>query len=252
MTSRPILLSCCLFAACAEAGQTAVEVPLYAAGSDVGDAFPVASGVPVTLARAELAFGPLYLCAGSQAGELCDTARLEWLESTIVDLLDSQARTPGELVGVTGRVRSYMYDLGLTSVLTQANPLVLPAAEELGGVSIVLEGSADVAGVAVPFSAAVPIQQTTETELGAPVIRKRSDETFAHEVTQGEPGLLLEFDPRPLLENVDFAALIAEQGDACAVGCEAPLRIQPDTQAYRAIRNAAFGARPRFTWGFLP
>ena len=80
--------------------------------------------VSVTIDRADLAFGPLYLCAGATAGDLCDTARFEWLDSAVVDTTLSDPVKVGELSGVTGTVRSWMYDLGLSSQLTREAPFI--------------------------------------------------------------------------------------------------------------------------------
>ncbi|MFT5359051.1 MAG: hypothetical protein ACI9KE_006294, partial [Polyangiales bacterium] len=59
----------------------------------------------------------------------------------------------GVLTGISGSARSYMYDLGFVSLLTTSVPLPLAAAESLGGASYIVEGSAEVDGTMIPFSA---------------------------------------------------------------------------------------------------
>ncbi|MDH5492128.1 MAG: hypothetical protein OEY14_09245 [Myxococcales bacterium] len=274
---------------CAETGQDHVALPLYVAGEDVSAGLMTSDAIPVTLDRAELAFGPLTICAGEQAGDLCETARLEWLGSVVVDALDPEPALAGELAGITGPVRSWMYDLGLSSLLTQEAPLALDAALELGGVSLILEGSAELPSGTLPFSAAIAIQQEEATELGVPVVRKSASDVFEHEVREDEPGLLIRFDPSVWMRGVDFRGALedrpclpegppivcagsleqrcapdgsvqsatecASAGQHClaGIGCADALQIEPNTQAYRSLRNALVsGERPRFEWGFRP
>jgi hypothetical protein len=270
--------------ACAETGQERTSVPLLLAGTDVSAGITAVGDVPVTLVRADLAFGPLYLCSGFQAGDLCDTARLEWLDSAVIDTTRAEPIEVGALVGVTGPVRSWMFDLGLSSQLTQPEPVVLDAAQELGGASVVLEGSADVNGVVVPFHAAVPVQQVDETELGVPVIRKSTSDTFSHDVSPNDEGLVIRFNPALWIEGVDFRTFVstatctgenrivcagfveqtcnidggvASSRDCAALeqacwggqGCSEQLEIEPESAAFRSIRNAVVsGERPAFEW----
>jgi hypothetical protein len=130
---------------------------------------------------------------------------------------------------------------------------VTPAAE-LGGASRRLEGSAELEGVTIGFVAGIPIQQDADVERGVPVIRKRTDEVFDHDVLPDEPGLLLGFDPRSFVEDVDFAEFLEEHGSECAEagGCDEPLEVAADSRTFRGIRNAVLGARPSFTWGYTP
>jgi hypothetical protein len=246
------LLAALCGSACADAGGSDVTVPLYLSGTDVSDPFAAMGDVPVVLERADLAFGPLYLCAGARAGRLCETARLEWLGSAVVPATNPEPRRAGNLTGVSGQVRSFMYDLGITSLLTTTDPLVLPAAEELGGASLVVEGSADVDGVALPFHAEIRVAQESETEIGVPVVLGTTSEIFGHRVTAQEPGLFVEFDPRAWLQSVDFRAL-AQSAPCAPSSTVGPCEIGPETQAARALHNAVVsGDRPRFEWGFSP
>jgi hypothetical protein len=274
---------------CADTGRTSVELNLLASGT--GSAASLTSGdVTLTLERADLAFGPLYLCAGATAGDLCDTARLEWLGSALVDARAQEVRPLGVLSGVSGPVQSWMYDLGISSQLTRDEPFVLDAAEQLGGASLAFEARAERGGRAVRVKAAVRVQQTDTTELGVPVIRKSpSDPSMARDVGREDRSLLVRFDPMPWLESLDLASLFVEAsctaggsptvcegaverrcapdgsiietrdcgtvGEACVagVGCAGELVLSPDSEAYRSLRNALVsGARPTFQWNVTP
>jgi hypothetical protein len=182
-----------------------------------------------------------------------------------------------------------MADLGITSLLTRPEPLVLEAAESLGGASLRVEGRTRVGGVDLPFSAELPIQQEEETEIGIPVLRSSPGAVAPYEVLPGEPGLSVRFDPRPWLADVDFDGLVADEACApggpevacqgsieqscdedgnvastrdcadadqfCASGqgCVEMLVFPEGGQALRAIRTAVLaGPRPVFEWGFSP
>ena len=234
--------------ACVDTAQDQVVVPLSVAGTD-SSGLVAAGNIPVTLDRADLAFGPLYLCSGPTAGDLCDVARLEWLDSVVVDATDPAPTQAGELEGLSGVVLSWMYDLGISSQLTRTEPFVLEAAETLGGVSLVISGQAEVDGTPVGFSASVAAQQTNDTEIGVPIVRRSLSEVFNRDVTPDEPGLLIRFDPQPWLAGVDFRAL---RDTSCGMGpCE--VTIEDETEAFRSIRNALVsGTRPTFEWGVAP
>ncbi len=288
MTKTRLLAAVAFLAGCAETGQDQVLVPLYVAGSDVSQAVTAAFDVPVVIDRAELAFGPLYLCAGSNAGDLCDTARLEWLGTVVVDATNAEPELIGELAGVSGPVRSWMYDLGISSQLTREAPYVLDAAEALGGASLALEGRAIVDGIEIPFEIEVPIQQTDDTELGVPVVRRSTSDEFFHDVGTEESALLVSFEPRTWVRGIDFRSQVgaqtcdesdagivcdgliertceaqlerstrdcSESGEIClrSVGCVERFVIKPNTEPYRAVRNALVsGVRPTFSWDIVP
>lgn len=231
---------------CANTGRNEVTLPLFLAGTDVSTPLMSVGDIPVRITRADLAFGPLYLCAGNTAGDLCDTARLEWLDTAVVDTTSVTPREVGLLMGVSGPVRSWMSDLGISSQLTRPEPYVLEAAQQLDGSSFVLEGSADVNGVNITFSANVPIQQNDETELGVPVIRQSSEPNF-HELTGRESGLTLHFDPSAWVSRIDFRPYA--QGCTSTNGCLEPLILTPDSEAYRSLTIALMTTgRPHFEW----
>jgi hypothetical protein len=285
--------SCGLVAAlaggCGSTEQDRVSLPLFLAGTDLSEPVEAAGNVLVEVEQAQLAFGPFYICAGATAGDLCDTARLEWLGTSVIELMSSDPQEVGELLGVTGQVRSFMYDLGISSQLSSQEPVVLDAASELGGASFVMNGRAQVEGIWLPFRVAVPVMQSDTTELGVPVIRKSTSETFFHEVENDERGLLVQFDAAPWIASIDFRPYVEDascelggpevvcaqafeqtcdedghltQTRDCSTlsqvcvpgrGCVDELIIDSESEAYRSLRNALLvGARPRFEFGYAP
>lgn len=243
---RGVICSCML-SSCLDTGLDDVRIPLRLAGTTLDAPFPVRGGWQVELERAELAFGPLTLCAGARPGGFCDTARAEWLDSAVVDVLSTEPSHVGELRGSGGTVRSSMYDLGIVSLLTEGQPLVLPAAEALGGNSVRLAGRAARDGAAIRFTAQVRIGETDGMASGFPAIRLASTPDQVREL--GEPGLALSvrFDARPWLENVDFDGLLAS--DECQPECPDPLGFAEGSQPHRAVRtDIEGGSRPAFEW----
>ena len=237
-----MLLSAVMLTGCMDASTREIAVPVEVAGSDAGAFIEGRDGWQVALSRADVAFGPLYLCSGVKAGDLCETARAEWTGSVLFDALDASPQRAGMLDGSSGVARSWMYDHGVTSLLTKQEPLVLDAAEQLGGSSVVIEGSAQRGDVTLTFRAAITVQQEEETEIGVPVIRKSASDAFEHEITGDEAWLLVRFDARPWVSDVDFTSLAEEEAT--------DLTFEPDGQAFRAIRNAVVaGERPTFEWG---
>lgn len=283
---RSALLACASLAlSCADTGQERIDVPLYLAGTRVTSEVSALGDIPVTIERADLAFGPLFLCAGNTAGGLCETARAEWLQSAVVDTTSDDSMAVGSLAGVTGDVRSFMYDLAISSQLTRPEPYVLSAAEELGDSSFVLEGRALIHGSEIPFSASIPIAQGETTERGVPVIRKGTESTFFHEISGREDRLTIRFDPSTWVSRLDLrrysrrascetsdeqivcqdqTELIcnadgspresrdcADLGQVClgGQGCADELVIAEGSEAYRSLAIAlTTTGRPRFEW----
>lgn len=271
-----------MVAGCIDTGTEPVSVPLSAAGTEPTEPTVARHGVMVTLDRADLAFGPFTLCAGFQAGDNCDSALADWTEAAVVDTLDPLPQSLGTLEGIGGSARSYMYDLGYVSLLTSTTPLELPAAEELGGASFLVEGSATVDGVAIPFRAAAVLAQSASVERGSPIVRSGTDDDFALELSSETAPLTIRFDPRAWVEDIDFRVLAQdetcteEQVVSCArqtelecgptgeilqetdctesaqvcqpdVGCVDRIELASGSQGLAAIRNAILaGAPPTF------
>lgn len=235
--------------ACSSSPQDFVELPLVARGTNA-DEVQVGDDVVLSLTRADVAFGPLYICAGAQAGDHCDTARLEWTESAVVDALNEEASEIGTLTGVTGEVRSWMFDYGITSLLGESAPQILPAAEELGGVSLVVEGVATISETDVPFVIEAVVRQTNEIERGAPVVRKSTSDVFGGEVTEQSSLLEVAFDPAEWLVSIrraDFEAFALECEFGVDAECEA-VSFDASSRVGGIVSQAmTSGVRPTFT-----
>jgi hypothetical protein len=242
---RALVLLLLAIAGCTGTGVTDISLWLETGGTRIAAPVEV-DGWRVTLERADLAFGPLYLCSSTKAGHNCDTARAEWTGTAVVSALEPRTRPAGILQGTKGTVRSWMFDLGIVSLLTHDEPVPLAAAVTLGGNSLVVSGAAERDGVVVRFEAAIPIRQGTEAERGIPVLRKSDSEPFEHELSGADRALRIRFDARAWIGGIDFNALAASCEDT---GCADPLGIDPDSQGGRAIRTALeAGERPTFEW----
>ncbi len=192
------------------AAQDEVRLDLEVAGSRF---VPVAldEGGELSLTRADLVFGPLTLCPGAQAGALCDTARLEWRDAAVVDVLSPASHGVGELVGATGGVRSLMYDLGYVSLLGEKGTRLTTTAARRLNASLALDGSARIKGTTIPFSARVVVQSYDDNEQGVPVVRRASSPAFNHEVTTGDRGLLVSFDAAPWVATLTVADFVQDE-----------------------------------------
>ena len=268
-----------LLAGCIDTGVEPVSVPLSAAGTSTSGPILARHDVPVTLDRADLAFGPFTVCAGFQAGDNCDSALADWTEAAVIDTLDPVPQRLGNLEGIGGSARSYMYDHGYVSLLTDTRRLELPAADELGGSSFVVEGSATVDGVNIPFRASSVLAQSASVERGSPIVRSGTDDEFALELHADTAPLTVRFDPRSWVEDIDFRVL--SQNETCAmdqevvcqlqtelecgpsgeilretdcsalglvcapdVGCVDRIELEPGSQGLAAIRNAILAGKP--------
>lgn len=281
--SCTFLTLCLGLSACVDTGQGQVQRVLQVAGSSP-EPMQLPSGTQLVLSQARLAFGPFYLCAGASAGDLCDTARAEWLGSVVVDTLNPAIQEVGMLDGVSGSVQSWMYDLGISSQLSRSEPFELEAAKALGGNSVRMVGSAFVDGKELPFGVSVAVKQNSKTELGVPVVRKSSSEQFSLDAGAESGTLLIRFNPSAWVQGLDFRSYIQEvscnadaapvicngdielqcakgqerasrdcraQGMICQadLGCVQRIEIASDSDNYRAIRTALLsGVRPTMEW----
>ena len=274
-----------LLVGCIDTTIEATTIDLAVAGTDARAPFEGRRGAMITLERADVAFGPLYLCAGFQAGELCDEALAEWRDAVVVDALDPSTHGVGEMNALTGTARSYMFDYGITSLLTQEDPLVLPAAESLGPASARLEGRVEVDGQSFAFTARVRVEQGADVEQGVPVVRSAASSGFEAPILDaGRSRLEVRFDPRAWFASADFAGLTEDAtcspdgaplvcagsveqtcdldgsvletrdcpaiGQAClrGLGCVESITLDADDQTGRALRlGLEAGARPTFT-----
>lgn len=235
------LSACFACVACVDTGTQNVELDLYLAGSSE-TSFESDDGWQVTLEEARLAFGPLTLCPGANAGPFCHTAVAEWLDSTVVNALEEQPQLAGSLIGSDGVVRGFMYDLGLANLITSAIPIPLDAANELEGNSLVISGSAVKGEVSLDLDFGITILD--ETSDGIPVFLSASFQSLNQDLGEVS-SLTLRFEPTDWLRTVSFDTL-AET--VCAEECPETVNVVTGTQAYSALRIAVLANPPEFDW----
>ncbi|MEM9072070.1 MAG: hypothetical protein AAGE52_26425 [Myxococcota bacterium] len=215
-----------LLVGCIDTGLSPVEPELVVQGSAVPESFEVRDGWVVELRRADLAFGPLYLCAGAQAGDLCEVARGEFLRSITIDALDPEPRSIGTFPALDGPTRSAMWDYGYTWDLTEQMPAPTEAGEELQA-SVVLEGTARRDDDVVDFLAEVVIAPNRE---GLVIVR--APNAFEHSIDDNDR-LVVSVDPEGWLSGVRFDDLVdAERPDG------QPATFSEDGQPWRSVSNA--------------
>lgn len=228
--NRAISLGIFFALGCVDTGIEPVELKVLASGVELAP-FEARDGWTVTLERADLAFGPLYLCTAANAGDLCETAQAEMLDGVVVDLLDDEPREVGALVGLGGMVRSVMHDYGVTWELTAMRPEgSIPAMRDR---SLVFEGVASRGEERVRFSGELAV---TPIRAGSLVVRRT---LAAGEVTDlaDEAELSIAVDPRPWFAGVRFDEL-SESGE-----------IEEGSQAWRAIvAGMTAQSRPELRW----
>ncbi len=227
-----------LIAGCADAGGGRISFALHAAGTASNQA---QAGVwNITFDEAALAFGPLWLCAADGEQASCETARAEYLDAAIIDLLDPSSHELGEVTGTEGFVGSFGYDYGFVSLLTDTEPLALPAAQALEG-SVRLVGRATKGTREVEFTAVLSLSQSeVDIEPGVPVVRRASEDA-RHVIDQNTTRLDLRFDPAVLVKKVDFE-LLSEQTNVVISQPATPQNAQAVAALRLALQNEAVPA----------
>ena len=250
MTPDPIIkrsLVCAvlsLTSSCVDTGSASAAADLYLQGTRPG-ALQARDGWELELQRAELAFGPLTLCPGTTPGELCETARAEWVGTALVDALDEDAKRVGQLVGSRGPVGSWMYDLGIVSLLSRSEAFESDAARALGGYSALLAACATKDEREVCFEVGVRVVQSSEAEQGIPVVRVSGDRS--HPDFGRAKRLTLRFDPAAWTTTIDIERLMAEA--KCEASCAEMVSVSDDSQTARALRSALENVvRPDVEW----
>ena len=227
ITTLALALTAC-GTACGSTGAEPFTYPLVATGAG---AQPFAVGDwQVTLTRADVAVGPIYLCATAAASpELCATAIAEFTDIAVMNALDPAAQPLGDIAARPGDVRSAMLDYGISWFTTQTAPAALG---ELGH-SARLTGTAVLGDMSLAFDATIDV---TPPMRGSPAL------VGLHAVTDapGEDSRLeLRLDPRTWLAGVDFdaLALIGPSHD-----------IQPGDDTHATIAFAMTTQPPTFHW----
>lgn len=237
MKTGSFALALLLCGACGETTGQRFEVPLFAQGSG---AQPVGiRGGTVTLRRAEVAFGPLYLCASKAAElELCESALAEHLATHTIDALSSRRTQLGVLAAVSGTVRGGFYDYGLSWLLTRSAPTASDGSVD--GHSARFEG--DVvgdAGETLSFSVDIDIAPISR---GASAVHGKSEE---HQLRESNDALTLQIDAQRWFARIRIEELIALDDDGDGV-----VTIPAGSQPYEAIvQGMTLNDLPRFVWG---
>ncbi len=222
-----LLASLLALAACGDTGGQPFAYPLAAAGVGEGP-FPVGDW-QVTLSVADVAIGPLYVCATAAASpDLCDVALAEFTDVAVVDALAGPQEL-GDLQARPGEPRSAMLDYGIPWFATATKPRALG---ELGH-SAHLVGAAMRGDQSFTFDAIVDV---TPSLRGSPAVVG----VRAHSETQDQDSRLeLQLDPRAWLASVDLDALSTSGPKAT---------IKPGDAAHAAIAFAMTTQPPTFRW----
>ncbi len=200
-----------MVASCGDTGQEHVELPLTATGVA---AHPVdlGGGATITLSRADVAFGPMYVCA-SETGraELCEVALGEFLGTVPVRALDPSPQALGQLDATTSNVRSGLFDYGLSWLLTQSGARANPGAIE--GHSAILEGVLTRGAQSLRFSATLDAKATMSGDLAV------NGQQTRFTITGSQNALNMAADPHAWVGNLDADALFAldTDGDGAVV-----------------------------------
>ena len=178
----------------------------------------------VTLDRADVAIGPLFLCATrASSADLCETAVLETQQAFVFDALDPTRQSLGFLDGVTGHFRTAQFDQGLVFLLGATAPAPLPPAEH----SALIEGNASDGTDAFDFSLAIDVVAAVS---GQSAIVGRHVEG---EVPASGGRLVVRLDPAGLVRDLPWASIAALPRPATG-----PVVIERGTLAYEVAVQA--------------
>jgi hypothetical protein len=198
-----------LLAGCVDRGRTRVSIPVHGAGT--GTRTFVVGDASIVLDDARIAWGPAYFCTTPFADvDLCPTALAEVRSVATIDALDDAPQMIGELEGISGTLRSAMFDYGITWLLPAADAQVDPGAVD-GAHSAHFAGSATRMGVTRRFVIDVdmiPRSSGVSAAHGVPTV---------HTLSERADALVVRFDPAAILSGADFAELDAMTGDPVVV-----------------------------------
>lgn len=230
----PVLaLAAILGAGCVDAGRTRVSLPVHGAGTGVRTF--EAGAYSVTLEEARIAWGPAYFCTTPFADvDLCPTALAEVRSAATIDVLDDTPQLIGELEGISGTVRSTMFDYGITWLLPAPAPAPDPGAVD-GTHSARFVGSAARGSTITRFVLDVdmrPIASGVSAAHGVPT---------THVLSARPDALVVRFDPARLFAGADF-------GDVEGLGGD-PVVVPESSTVYQAVViGLASSALPALEW----
>ncbi len=229
-----ILALCAVLApSCVTSGRTRVSIPVHGAGTGVRT-FAVGD-FTITLEEARIAWGPAYFCTTAFADvDLCPTALAEVRSAATIDALDETPQFIGELNGISGTVRSAMYDYGITWLLPSTSAHADQGAVD-GAHSARFTGSAESAGLITRFVLEVdmmPLHSGVSAAHGVPTM---------HTLREGPDALVVRFDPSAILADADFSGLASIGGD--------PVVIPESSVIYQAVViGLSSSAHPTLEW----
>lgn len=222
-----LALAALLAAACGTTGAEPFIYPATVVGA--GASFPIGDW-QVTLTRAELALGPIYLCATAAASpDLCAVAQGEFTDVAVIDLLAATPQPLGDIDSLAGDVRSAMLDYGISWFTTQTS--ATPGSEL--GHSAHLTGTATQGDLVLDFDALIDVVPPLRGSPALVGVRARVD------APDERSRLQLRINPGAWLLGVDFDALAA-QGPS--------IEIRPGDAAHAAIAFALTTQPPAFSW----
>jgi hypothetical protein len=228
-----LFLGAALSPSCVTYGRTQVAVPVHGAGTGVRS-FTVGDFV-ITLESARIAWGPAYFCTTPFADvDLCPTALAEVRSAATIDALDETPQLIGELRGISGTVRSAMFDYGITWLLPSASAAPDPGAVD-GQHSAHFAGSAEQGGVTTRFVLdvdMVPRNSGVSAAHGVPTM---------HTLSEAADALVVRFDPSAIFADADFSQLDAMGAD--------PVVVDESSEIYQAVVIAfSSSALPALEW----
>lgn len=221
---------------CGDAGRERVSAPVTASGEQAREV--VIEGGVLRLTRAEVAIGPLYLCATKSAEiELCETALAELLDVHAFDALSDQKQPLGTLDGTSGTIRSGFFDYGISWTLTQQAPRASEGAVD--GHSARLAGTLETEdGENLSFVADIDVTPLSAGDAAVNGLKS------LHELDSATRGLDIHVDPNRWLRRIQVDKLRALDTDA-----DGEVVLKPGDQPYEAILQAmTANSPPELNW----
>ncbi len=225
-----------LLGACGDTGRAELSLPVFAEGTKARDV--EIEGARIRLTQAEIAFGPLYLCATESAeSDLCETALAELLSTQTCDGLSPRQQPFPELAGTTGKVQSGFFDYGITWGLTQQMPS--PNKGSVRGHSARLRGQIELDdGPSFAFHADIDIEPLSAGDAAVNGLRTR------HDLTTDTQSLTVLFDPNAWLRRIKLAGILMLEPDE-----KGEVSFEPGSQPYEAIvQGMTANSPPTLEW----
>jgi len=216
---------------CGDTGRERVTLDAFARGTKARNI--EIEGATLRLTEAEVAFGPLYLCATESAEvDLCETALAELLSTRTCDALSPQSQALGPLSGTTGSVRSGFFDYGISWTLTRKD--AQPSEDAADGHSARLAGTITLDdGPTLRFRADIDAAPLSAGDAAVNGLKAR------HELTPRSKSMTVQFDPSAWLKRIKLDRVLEIEVDE-----QGEVRFEPGSQPYEAILQAMTANEP--------